>query len=50
MQGMHNPPHPGKVLREHLHAINISSAADGGRRIDDHAFLPRRLHPAFPAG
>ena len=50
MQQMHNPPHPGKVLREHLHAINISSAADGGSRIDHHAFRPRHLHTAFPAG
>jgi addiction module HigA family antidote len=24
---MFNPPHPGKVLREYLHLINVTSAA-----------------------
>lgn len=27
MSQMYNPPHPGKVLREYLHEINVSAAA-----------------------
>jgi len=27
MSQMHNPPHPGKVLREYLREINITAAA-----------------------
>lgn len=27
MSQMHNPPHPGKVLREYLRDINITAAA-----------------------
>jgi len=27
MSQMHNPPHPGKVLREYLREINVTAAA-----------------------